>query len=223
MGYLISVHFDDTDKFETTLQELDEDGLKKLLAASGVEVETTQEDEDYEHGSGRRHFEFKDGKSNKFWEVECKGASVVTWWGKIGTSGQTKTLNFETEAEAQQKHDSLVSEKCKKGYVEEGGGGTESLPTAVAEIDVAKHPRCRFEGMVDDVLRYSSISISGNGSTQWMIEIKEGEVDQEKYEYDAVWLKNKHDCQEWLNQKTEKLLSQGFENVRKRKKTKVVN
>lgn len=66
----------------------------------------------------RRHFEFTDGKSNKFWEVELSGNSVTTKWGRIGTDGQSKTKDFPDTAKAKAEYEKLVKEKVSKGYQE---------------------------------------------------------------------------------------------------------
>jgi predicted DNA-binding WGR domain protein len=77
-------------------------------------------------GGGKRRFEFEEGGSSKFWEIELDGESLTTWWGKIGTAGQSKTLEFDSEAESQKQYDKLVAEKTKKGYEEVGGGAGNS-------------------------------------------------------------------------------------------------
>ncbi|MDP1564321.1 MAG: DUF5724 domain-containing protein [Pirellulaceae bacterium] len=70
--------------------------------------------------SGKRRFEFSDGGSNKFWQIERSDRDVTTTWGRIGTDGQSKTKQFATEAKAQEEYDKLVREKTTKGYVEKG-------------------------------------------------------------------------------------------------------
>jgi DNA ligase-1 len=66
----------------------------------------------------KRYFEFVDGTSNKFWEIWMDGTDVTTQWGKIGTTGQTKTKPFPDEAKAKKEYDKLVAEKTGKGYTE---------------------------------------------------------------------------------------------------------
>jgi len=81
-------------------------------------------------------YEFKEGSSNKFWEITLSGNSFTTRWGRIGTDGQEKTQTFGSPAEAQKEYDKLVREKEKKGYVIEGkgeddeGGGDEGAEAA---------------------------------------------------------------------------------------------
>src|SRR5215472_15320381 len=68
-----------------------------------------------------RTFEFKEGKSNKFWNIELQGKQFTVAFGKIGTQGQTQTKEFADEAKAKAAHDKLVAEKLGKGYVETSG------------------------------------------------------------------------------------------------------
>jgi uncharacterized protein (TIGR02996 family) len=65
-----------------------------------------------------RTFVFTDDKSNKFWNIELKGASFIVTFGKVGSMGQTQTKEFPDAASARQAHDKLVTEKLGKGYVE---------------------------------------------------------------------------------------------------------
>ncbi|HET9957310.1 MAG TPA: WGR domain-containing protein, partial [Polyangiaceae bacterium] len=65
-----------------------------------------------------RRFEFSEGNSNKFWQVEQKGESLLIQWGKIGTNGQSQTKDFTNDAKAKSEADKLIAEKKKKGYVE---------------------------------------------------------------------------------------------------------
>ena len=67
---------------------------------------------------GKRHFEFQEGSSQKFWEVEISGNSVTTTWGRIGTGGQSKTKDFADAAKAKAEYDKLIKEKTGKGYKE---------------------------------------------------------------------------------------------------------
>lgn len=69
-------------------------------------------------------YEFKEGSSNKFWEIEIDGTEVTTKWGRIGSKGQSKTKDHGSDEKAQKEYDKLVKEKTKKGYllVEESAG-----------------------------------------------------------------------------------------------------
>src|SRR5262249_2010057 len=79
-----------------------------------------------------RTFTFADGKSNKFWNIELKGASFTIQFGKAGTSGQTQVKEFPNEAAALKAQDKLIAEKLAKGYRETttaGAAAALSAPT----------------------------------------------------------------------------------------------
>jgi predicted DNA-binding WGR domain protein len=67
--------------------------------------------------SGRR-FEFVEGVSRKFWQIDRRGTDVTVMFGRIGTQGQTQLKQFSSEPRAQQEVDKLVAEKLRKGYAE---------------------------------------------------------------------------------------------------------
>jgi len=62
----------------------------------------------------RQRFEYKDGNSNKFWEIEQSGQSVTTWWGRIGTAGQSKVKDCSTPAKAKIELEKLIAENAPK-------------------------------------------------------------------------------------------------------------
>jgi DNA ligase-1 len=65
-----------------------------------------------------RRFEYVDAKASKFWEVSVRGCDMTTSWGKIGSSGQSKTKTFKDETAAQAQAARLIEEKTGDGYVE---------------------------------------------------------------------------------------------------------
>lgn len=67
-------------------------------------------------------YEFSEGTSNKFWQIDLSGSSFTTTFGKIGTAGQTSTKSFDTDAKALSEYTKLVAEKTKKGYQLVGAG-----------------------------------------------------------------------------------------------------
>jgi predicted DNA-binding WGR domain protein len=92
-----------------------------------------------------RRFEFSEGSSNKFWQVDQRGASLLIQWGKIGATGQSQTKDFASDAQAKSEADKLIAEKKKKGYLEvsaaAGSGATTSAPkAAVPSKDAAVPP-----------------------------------------------------------------------------------
>ena len=78
-----------------------------------------------------RRFEFVEGSSNKFWEIDVADVALTVRYGRIGTAGQTQTKSFASAAKAQAEHDKLVREKTGKGYVEVGvGSAATPIPVA---------------------------------------------------------------------------------------------
>lgn len=61
---------------------------------------------------------FQDKKSNKFWNLEVKGKTYTTSWGRIGTIGQSNTKNFWSEEHCKRSAKNIIATKIKKGYVE---------------------------------------------------------------------------------------------------------
>lgn len=70
-------------------------------------------------------YEFKEGTSNKFWEITRDGTSFTTRYGKIGTDGQESTKDFDSEEKCKKEYDKIVAEKTKKGYELVSGGDDE--------------------------------------------------------------------------------------------------
>ncbi|EMY78704.1 leucine rich repeat protein [Leptospira weilii serovar Ranarum str. ICFT] len=79
----------------------------------------------------KHHLTYKDDKSDKFWNIETQEKSFTVTYGKTGTNGQTQTKTFGSEEECLKEAKKLLSEKLKKGYVEEIGelANTKSAAT----------------------------------------------------------------------------------------------
>jgi uncharacterized protein (TIGR02996 family) len=80
-------------------------------------------------GLTMRTFEFNDGKSQKFWNIDLQGSAFTVTYGRLGTAGQTQTKKFANPGQAQAAHDKLVAEKLAKGYVETSAGAAAATPT----------------------------------------------------------------------------------------------
>jgi predicted DNA-binding WGR domain protein len=76
-------------------------------------------------------YELIEGSSKKFWEITLDGSALTTRWGRIGTSGQSKTKAFTSDAAAQKEHDALVREKLSKGYSLVGDAAAPAAPALV--------------------------------------------------------------------------------------------
>ena len=62
--------------------------------------------------------EFKEGNSNKFWQIKLVGTNVETNWGKIGAKGSTKVMKFDSKDKAVEYIKKQLQSKIKKGYKE---------------------------------------------------------------------------------------------------------
>lgn len=62
------------------------------------------------------YLELSDDYSDKFWEVAIDGKVLILRWGKIGTTGQSKTKTFDSLDEAASNAEKLKQAKINKGY-----------------------------------------------------------------------------------------------------------
>ncbi len=102
----------------------------------------------------KKHLEYTDEKSSKFWNIEVNETSHTVSYGKIGTNGQTKTKAFVSVEAAIKDADKLIKAKLKKGYFdvdqEEGSQKQwfERLNTKIFTIyksAILKHPIKAFK------------------------------------------------------------------------------
>ena len=78
----------------------------------------------------KHHLEFNDGKSAKFWQVTVDGDTVTTQWGKIGTTGQSKTKSYDSPEAAEKDALKQKNAKLKKGYEEASSDNSGIAKTA---------------------------------------------------------------------------------------------
>jgi predicted DNA-binding WGR domain protein len=67
-----------------------------------------------------KRFEFIEGGSKKFWEIDQSGIEMTIRYGRIGTNGHTQTKTFPDESRTTREVQKLIAEKVKKGYIEVG-------------------------------------------------------------------------------------------------------
>ena len=96
---------------------------------------------------GVRLFEFRDGKSDKFWQISVSGDSHTVTYGRVGTDGQTKTKSFADAAKAAKDADKLIASKVKKGYQEVTQTTSRAVKAKLSKAELAKH-----KPFVDDIL-----------------------------------------------------------------------
>jgi len=91
--------------------------------------------------ANKRVFEFKKGKTAKFWSIELKGTSLVVQFGRLGTTGQTRTKELPSKQKAILAFGKAVEEKLKKGYVEQGV--RQSLDLVVPKLSIVEWKRAQ--------------------------------------------------------------------------------
>lgn len=85
-----------------------------------------------------RLFELKEGTSDKFWEISLNGTSHTVRYGRVGTDGQSKTKDFDTEQKAAASCEKLIKQKTGKGYREVTGDAGSRQKQAQASQAQAK-------------------------------------------------------------------------------------
>ena len=66
----------------------------------------------------KSYLEYKDSKTEKFWEVSVKGKVMTARWGKLDTQGQSKSKELESPKLARAEAEKQKASKIKKGYKE---------------------------------------------------------------------------------------------------------
>ncbi len=97
-------------------------------------------------------YEFKEGTSNKFWEITLDGSAFTTKYGKVGTDGQETIKEWDSDDKAKKEYDKLIAEKVKKGY-KLVSGGAPAAAAAPAPAKAAAAPAKKaavFEDEGDD-------------------------------------------------------------------------
>ena len=65
----------------------------------------------------KKHLEYTDAKSNKFWEIELKGKSISICYGRIGIENPAKQSKFFSSTDLAKKYyEKKLREKINKGY-----------------------------------------------------------------------------------------------------------
>lgn len=130
------------------------------------------------------YFELSDGKSSKFWKIEVKGKSQSVTYGRLGTSGQTRTKQFSSSTEAKEASKKLIESKRKKGYLaksasKSGSGKTgKKSKNSVAKPGTKSNPRIQVPKLVLQTLLSHFILIYQHGRELWFFDIESEEVDE---------------------------------------------
>ncbi|MGB1295935.1 MAG: WGR domain-containing protein [Flavobacteriales bacterium] len=97
------------------------------------------------------YLEYKNDKSQKFWEITIETNTFTTRYGKIGSEGQSKTKKFDTEEKAKKEAEKLIAQKKKKGYT-----GLESENTWV-DFEPAEGLSANYEDLDFPILDEADI------------------------------------------------------------------
>ena len=62
------------------------------------------------------YLEYRDSKTEKFWQIQVDGAAHTVLYGKIGAKGRSSSKDFASKEEALESAEKLVQQKIKKGY-----------------------------------------------------------------------------------------------------------
>ena len=83
-----------------------------------------------------RRFEFIEGSSNKFWEIDIDGSTLRIRYGKIGSSGQEQEKSFPNNEKTAKEYAKLIHEKTNKGYKEiEPVASTTESAASITEVE----------------------------------------------------------------------------------------
>ena len=62
----------------------------------------------------KKHLEYKDEKSHKFWQIKVVENTFTVTFGKFGTNGQSKTKEFDNAEKSIQEAEKVIKQKQKK-------------------------------------------------------------------------------------------------------------
>jgi predicted DNA-binding WGR domain protein len=85
-----------------------------------------------------RRFEFTEGTSNKYWEIEYQGSAYTVRWGRIGAAPQQAKKEYGSPKEALAAYEKIVNEKLGKGYVEKSRAEHLTRPAVPPKPHVPK-------------------------------------------------------------------------------------
>ncbi len=86
-----------------------------------------------------RHFTNIVGSSSKFWSIRMtQNAGYTVRFGRIGTGGQIREKQFETQWEAQKAAGRIIQQKLDKGYLENGEVVADSIPMEAPDMGAVR-------------------------------------------------------------------------------------
>ncbi|WP_061246695.1 WGR domain-containing protein [Leptospira noguchii] len=115
----------------------------------------------------KHHLIFKEGNSNKFWQIEVSGNSFTVIYGKTGFSGQTQTKNFDDKETCLREAKKLLSEKLKKGYIDENEFVKATTPEPVLKNHIEKwNEIIKSKDLQKELIKYFEYLMDTDGYKQ---------------------------------------------------------
>lgn len=96
-----------------------------------------------------KRYEYTEGRSTEFWEIEQRANRVFVRWGRVGGKTKEQTTSCGSVAKATEVHDALVRDKTTRGYVLAGAGAKSksaksSRPAKKPELQVPSRLRSKL-------------------------------------------------------------------------------
>ena len=135
----------------------------------------------------KTHLTYQDEKSHKFWQIETAENSFTVTYGKVGTSGQSKSKTFADSQTAEKEAEKLIEQKEKNGY-------KKQLMTTT-KIDLEKKRKAIDKVFEDHTIIGATIASKNHilfvtREIQWMTE--------EDLDNDDVYEKGNDELMTWL-------------------------
>jgi DNA ligase-1 len=102
-------------------QELSNTGVPRfpIYLGAGSNLSLFEGEQPMNQGqTSKRRFEFVEGTSSKFWEIQVDGGDVQVQFGRIATAGQSTAKSFPDQETAEKHAAKVIREKVAKGYRE---------------------------------------------------------------------------------------------------------
>ena len=138
-----------TKKKKTKSKEVKENNVKKNKKTKKKKEDINEKFWEETGMLGVCHLEFKEGKSNKFWQYKIKDNKALVNFGKIGSDGQEKQFTYKDIKEAIIEMDKLKKSKIKKGYKIVTDTIQQWVPGIMAGNDKPKTKREIFPSLQD--------------------------------------------------------------------------
>jgi predicted DNA-binding WGR domain protein len=115
----------------------------------------------------KQYFEFKDDRTNKFWEVDYDDNQVVIRYGKVGTLGQVTTREVPDFSAALNYASKAIREKVKKGYKISSKPSTKEVENKTKKNNVSQKKQSLGNGPKKNSLELNDDEVIFYGNMKW--------------------------------------------------------